>query len=243
MHAEASDMQRPLALLGGTFDPVHYGHLRAAWEAAEALAADVAMLPANVPPHRPPPRADARHRLAMLELALRGQERLRADARELQRSGPSYTYDTLLSFRDEIGNDRPLVLLVGEDAFAGLSGWHRWRELFGLAHVAVLARPGVDDVLPEELRIEVGRRNRQDCRDLGSSPAGLVARIEVTPLEISATALRDTLDRGGEPRYLMPDAVAQYIREHGLYAPRGGGSPPAAPDDGVSQPAVRQSTS
>jgi len=212
-------MQQPLALLGGTFDPVHYGHLRAAWEAADALGAEVVMLPANVPPHRPPPDADAHHRLAMLELALRGQSRLRVDARELARSGPSYTYDTLRSYRAEIGASRPLVLLVGSDAFAGLPGWHRWRELFDLAHVAVLARPGVDDEVPSVLGVEVGPRMTTESRSLASAPAGRVTRIEVTQLEIAATAVRDSLERGIAPRFLVPDAVLEYIAAHGLYAP------------------------
>src|SRR6185312_1151077 len=121
---------RPLAILGGTFDPVHLGHLRAAWEAAEALDAEVRLVPAHVPPHRSAPVASAPQRVAILRAALAGQDRLKLDTRELDRDGPSYTYDTLAGLRPEIGA-RPLVLLIGSDAFAALPTWHRWRELFG----------------------------------------------------------------------------------------------------------------
>lgn len=122
-------MSRPLALFGGTFDPVHLGHLRAAWEAAEALEADVHLLPAHVPPHRAQPVASSAQRLALLRAALRGQDRLLVDERELRRRGPSYTVDTLRELRGEIGAQRPLLLLLGADAFAGLPSWHEWRAL------------------------------------------------------------------------------------------------------------------
>jgi len=119
-----------LALLGGTFDPVHVGHLRAAIEAREALRADeIRLLPCAVPPHREQPAVGPEQRLQMLQAAIAGIPGLRADARELQRSGPSYTYDTLISLRAEIGEQRPLVLVLGADAFAGLPTWHRWREI------------------------------------------------------------------------------------------------------------------
>ena len=134
--------QRPLGVFGGTFDPVHLGHLSVAWEAAELLDAEVRLIPTNVPPHRPPPMASADERVAMLRVALRGQDRLTLDTRELERSGPSYTVDTLAELRAELGQ-RALVLLVGADMFAQLPAWDRWHELFDLAHVGVLSRPGV----------------------------------------------------------------------------------------------------
>ena len=124
---------KPLAIFGGTFDPIHLGHLCVAWEAAELLDAEVLMMPAGLPPHRPPPIASAAQRLAMLQVALRGQSRLIPDGRELAREGASYTVDTLAGLRAEQG-DRPLVLLLGADAFAGLPGWHEWQRLFELAH-------------------------------------------------------------------------------------------------------------
>ncbi|UPG95602.1 nicotinate-nucleotide adenylyltransferase [Luteibacter aegosomatissinici] len=192
---------RPLAILGGTFDPVHNGHLRAAWEAAEALDAEVRMVPARTPPHRPPPIADAAGRVALLHAALKGQSRLAIDTRELDRDGPSYTVDTLASLRAEIGPERPLVLLVGADAFAGLAAWHLWHELFTLAHIGVLTRPGSDHALPAELAAFV--EGRRVTRLHG--PAGQVIDIAITPLDIAATAIREAFAAGNEPRFLMPE--------------------------------------
>jgi len=210
-------MNRPLAILGGTFDPVHNAHLRVAWEASELLDAEVRLIPANVPPHRDPPVANARERAAILRAALRGQDRLVLDERELKRDGPSWTIDTLIELRDEIGPQRPLVLLVGADAFLGLPTWHRWGELFDYAHVGVLTRPGREiTTLPTELRIKVASRRSSDAAALMQAPAGRVLPMPVTPLEISATMLRDLLAAGGEPRYLMPDAV---LDEPRLLAP------------------------
>jgi nicotinate-nucleotide adenylyltransferase len=201
---------KALAILGGTFDPVHNAHLRVAWEAAEQLDAEVRLIPANVPPHRDPPVANARERAAILRAALRGQDKLVLDERELRREGPSWTIDTLIELRDEIGPERPLVLLVGADAFLGLSSWHRWSELFDHAHIGVLTRPGHEiATLPTELRIKVASRRTSDPNALLASPSGRVLPMPVTPLEISATEVRAVLAAGGEPRYLMPDAVLE----------------------------------
>ncbi len=198
---------RPLAIFGGTFDPIHNAHLRVAWEAAEFLDAEVRLLPASVPPHRPQPVAAARQRAALVLAALSGQDRMRLDARELLREGPSYTVDTLLELRAEIGMERPLVLLVGADAFAGLPDWHRWKELFDLAHIGVLTRPGHDGILPTELRTKIASRRCTDPRFVCEAPAGRVIPIAVTPLEISATQVRALLAAGREPRWLVPDAL------------------------------------
>jgi nicotinate-nucleotide adenylyltransferase len=197
---------KPLAIFGGTFDPVHLGHLCVAWEAAELLEAEVRLMPASVPPHRPPPLASADQRVAMLRAALRGQSRLTLDTRELERDGPSYTVDTLAELRAEQGA-RPLVLLIGADAFAGLPGWHRWRELFALAHIGVLSRPGVAPTWPAELVDAVAGRGTADAAVLHGQPAGRVIELAVTPLEISATRIRELLGSGREPRYLLPDGL------------------------------------
>jgi len=203
-------MTRPLAILGGTFDPVHNAHLRVAWEAAEMLDADVRLIPASVPPHRDQPIASAAERAAILRAALQGQDRLVADERELRRDGPSWTIDTLIELRDEIGPERPLVLLVGADAFLALSSWHRWGELFDYAHIGVLTRPGHEiATLPTELRIKVASRRTNDVNALLAAPSGRVLPMPVTPLEISATEVRAVLAAGGEPRYLLPDAVLE----------------------------------
>lgn len=192
-----------LAIFGGTFDPVHLGHLSVAWEAAELLDAEVRLLPANVPPHRDVPVASATQRAAILREALKGQSRLALDTRELDRPGPSYTIDTLHELRAEHG-DRPLVLLVGADAFAQLASWHRWRELFELAHIGVLSRPGVSARLPDELERELAGRRVADAAKLRVLPAGKVIELAVTPLETSATRIRELLAAGRDPRYLLP---------------------------------------
>jgi len=198
---------RAIAVLGGTFDPVHIGHLRVAWEAAEALDAHVRLMPAQVPPHRPPPVASAQQRVRLLQLALAGQDRLTLDTRELERTGPSYTFDTLQSLRAELGNAQSLILLLGADAFAGLPTWHRWRELFELAHIVVLTRPGHAVAWAEELAATVAPRRVESAPALRNTPAGHVFELAVTPLEISASQVRALLAGGREPRWLLPDAL------------------------------------
>jgi nicotinate-nucleotide adenylyltransferase len=209
---------RPLALLGGTFDPIHNGHLRAAWEAAEQLDAEVCLLPANVPPHRAQPVLDADQRVALLRLALAGQERLRLDTRELERAGPSYTVDTLLGLRAEHGPRRPIVLLLGIDAFAGLPSWNRWLQLFDLAHIAVLARPGHAREYAPALQEQRARRSCPIDADWRDRAAGNVLFVDVSELEISATAIRGQLARGQEPRFLVPEAVLAEIQARRWYA-------------------------
>jgi nicotinate-nucleotide adenylyltransferase len=194
---------KPLAIFGGTFDPIHIGHLSVAWEAAELLDAEVRLMPASVPPHRLPPTASAEQRVNMLRAALRGQSRLTLDTRELDRSGPSYTIDTLHELRKEFG-DRPLVLLLGADAFAGLRSWHRWRDLFEVTHIGMINRPGVDACVPVELERAVAPRRTEDLNIICRQPAGRVIELMVTPLEVSATRIRELLAEGRDPRYLLP---------------------------------------
>lgn len=208
--------ERPFAIFGGTFDPVHNGHLRAAWEASMALDAAVHLVPAKVPPHRPQPVADAARRVVMLRAALAGQDRLQLDLRELEREGPSYTFDTLASLRAQIGAARPLVLVIGADAFAGLATWHRWRELFGMAHMCVLTRPGQIPALPDALAREVAARRVDEVAALRSEAAGRVLDLVVTALGISATRIREELAHGGAPRWLVPDAL---LADPALLAP------------------------
>ncbi|MDE2307486.1 MAG: nicotinate-nucleotide adenylyltransferase [Xanthomonadaceae bacterium] len=206
---------RPLAIFGGTFDPIHLGHLCVAWEASELLDAEVLMMPSGIPPHRPPPIANAQQRVAMLRAALRGQSRLILDARELARSGPSYTVDTMVELRAEQG-ERPLVLLLGADAFAGLPGWHGWRQLFALAHIGVLSRPGEQAVLPDALQGEIGGRRVDSPAELRMLPAGKLVDLSVTPMEISSTRIRELIAAGREPCYQLP---AGLFDDPGLLAP------------------------
>lgn len=210
-------MRKILAIFGGTFDPVHFGHLRPALEVAEILGVEeMRLVPARVPPHRGDPGVSAEHRLAMLERALAGQERLVIDRRELSREGPSYTVDTLASLKAEYP-DHGLALVVGEDAFASLSRWHRWTELNELAHLVVMTRPGARRVLDAALEDLSARCRVPDADALRRARAGGLLVAEVTPLAISASGIRELIAAGRDPRWLVPDAVLDYIREHGLY--------------------------
>jgi nicotinate-nucleotide adenylyltransferase len=205
-------------ILGGTFDPVHHGHLRAALDVAEACDCVVHLVPAATPPHRDPPRAAGADRLRMLELAVAGQPRLVVDDREFRRDGPSYTVDTLRDLRREFGDQTPLLLLVGMDAFAGLSTWSRWTELFDLAHIGVMTRPGHMPDFEAEVAAEWYARRVDTAEALAARPAGGVLPIDVTPLPISSTDLRARLAGGRGIDYLVPPAVAAYVRERALYA-------------------------
>ena len=196
-----------IAIFGGTFDPLHLGHLRVAWEASEILQCPVRLVPARTPPHREPPVASAAERTAIVRAALAGQDRLLLDTRELDRDKPSWSVDTLAGLRAETGPDTPLVLLVGADSFAGLAQWHRWRELLELAHVGVLSRPGHACALPAEVAGAFPDCLCTDVEALRRAPAGCVLEIEVTALDISASRIRQLLRDGRQPRYLLPDAV------------------------------------
>jgi nicotinate-nucleotide adenylyltransferase len=207
--------------MGGTFDPIHFGHLRLAEEMAEAIGLErVLFIPAGQPPHRGPPHTASLHRLEMVRRAIAGNPRFAVDAREMQTPRPSYTVDTLTDLRTELGDDQPLWLLLGADAFLDLPSWHEWRRLFELANVAVAERPGVrlmqSDAMQEPLKSEAMPRRVADAAAAG--PSGSVLLRQMTPLEISATAIRDTLARQGSVRYLLPDAVLDYIHEHQLYS-------------------------
>ncbi len=206
--------------MGGTFDPVHFGHLRLAEEMAECLDLErVLFIPAGQPPHRGAPRTAAVHRLEMVRRAVVGNPRFVADAREVERAAPSYTVDTLTALRTELGPERPLWLLLGADAFLGLPDWHQWRRLFERANIVVAERPGSraqhTDAMPDALRHEVAQREIADGAVAG--PAGAILLRRMTPLDISATALRGILARRGSVRYLLPDAVLDYIHEQKLY--------------------------
>jgi len=212
-------MPRPIGIFGGTFDPIHHGHLRAALEVAEALAlATVRFVPCGVPPHRAAPHAPAGERRSLIVEAIADEARFALDARELERTGPSYTVDTLRELRAELGARQPLVLLVGADACAGLERWHRWRELFELAHLARLARPGAAAVPPGALAAELDRRRTSDAARFATAPAGAVWEQALTALDISSSELRARLARGASVRYLVPDRIIGSLSS-GSYRP------------------------
>jgi nicotinate-nucleotide adenylyltransferase len=208
-----------IGILGGTFDPVHHAHLRCALELQQALGLEqVRFVPCRVPPHRGTPFASAEQRLAMLELAIEGQPGFVADDRELRRDGPSYTVDTLLSFREEFGADLPLCLIVGMDAFLGLDSWNRWEQLTGLAHLVVMRRPGLDAAAAgPALEALLRERLVDDPQRLRAAPAGGILLWTVTQIEISGTRIRDLIARGRNVRYLLPDRVLDHIRRERLY--------------------------
>jgi nicotinate-nucleotide adenylyltransferase len=213
----------PLGLLGGTFDPVHYGHLHLADDVRAALALpEVRLIPAGDPPHRSAPHASASDRLAMLDVACAEFPGLVVDAREIHRSGKSYTVLTLEELRAE-DSRRPLLWIIGADALLGLPAWHRWRELFDLAHLVVAERPGVslDPALPKALVPEWRARLISDPALLRRRPFGAIYRQRVTPQPISASAIRAAIARGGDSvaavRGLLPDSVLAYIGRYGLY--------------------------
>ena len=213
-----------IGILGGTFDPVHYGHLRLAQEAADKLRlSEVRFIPSGTPPHRALPGATAEDRLAMVRLAVAENSLFTVDERELRRSGPGYTVDTLKELREQAGADQPLVLLTGADAFLDLATWSRWHQLFDLAHIAVAYRPGfpVDTWqmrMPQPLAAEYQARLMQQPLGVHTAPAGGIVVVPIAALDISATLIRDSLRRGATTRYLLPDAVIQYIQEHDLYS-------------------------
>lgn len=215
----------PLGLLGGTFDPIHFGHLRLAEEAREALRLErVLLIPAGQPPHRGTPQSSAEHRLAMTRLAAANNAGLGVDDGEVFATGRSYTVLTLQRLRAAWGPQRPLVLILGADAFAGLPRWHRWQELFDLAHIAVASRPGYAPhgrrwpaALSPELDAACAGRIDADPASLRKTPCGRVVPFDMTPLAISASLIRDLILGGRSARYLLPDPVLDYIGLHHLY--------------------------
>lgn len=204
---------------GGTFDPIHRGHLALATFAARHLHAEVRLLPAADPPHRGPTAASAEHRVAMVARAIEGEPGLRLDRRELDRPGPSYMVDTLLSFREDLGEQMPLGLLLGADAFHGLPGWRLWRELFALCHLVLMPRQGWSlEHLPAALAEACQDRWLKGPEVLRQLPAGCLYTLPIPRLRPeSASELRRRLAQGGDWMALVPEPVADYIRDQDLY--------------------------
>jgi nicotinate-nucleotide adenylyltransferase len=228
----APDTPRSLGLFGGTFDPVHFGHLRLATELAEAFRLDqVIFLPAGLPYHRGrAAHASNEERLTMLKLATARDARFDVDDRDLRRGGPTYTYDTLTEIRRERGPDTPLVFLTGSDAFAKIDTWNRWTELFDLAHFAVAIRAGDDQWFskgPGAFPKEAWPHITLNPRELLAAPAGKIITFSMTPIAISSSAIRTLAGEGASIRYLTPDPVAEYIRSHDLYSTRTRDAQPA----------------
>ena len=200
-----------IGILGGSFDPIHYGHLRTALDVQQALGLDeIRLMPLRDPPHRDALASSAETRLAMVRAAVADEALFRVDDRELARSGKSYTLDTLLSLREELGQ-QTICLLLGTDAFRGFPGWHKPGEILKQAHLVVMQRPGKaqPEIYPE--------RRVATAAALRNSSAGRILFLPVTQLDISATRIRALLRAGQNPRYLLPDGVLSIIRQQKLY--------------------------
>jgi len=193
MSIERATGQGPMGIFGGTFDPIHYGHLRTAFELREAVRlAEVCFLPTGNPPHRDQTQASAEQRLALVRAAVADEAGFTVDDRETRRSGLSYSVDTLAELRAEYPQ-RSICLLLGMDAFLGLPNWHRWREILGLARIAVFARPG------------------------WPVPDGRAQFVPMEPIDISASDIRARVARGESIAGLVPEAVQRYIERQRLY--------------------------
>jgi nicotinate-nucleotide adenylyltransferase len=207
----------PIALMGGTFDPIHYGHLRCAEEARVKLGLETLfLLPAGNPVHRATPQASNAQRLEMLRLAQIEFPGLAIDQRELVREGPSYMVDTLQEIRTQ-WPEKPLLLLIGQDSANELNSWHRWQELFELAHLIILSRPGSNVAYRPELQRQITRRQVDDPEALSTQKAGFVLPLQVTAIDVCATTIKSMIRLGRSPNAMLPERVMTYIRENGLY--------------------------
>lgn len=207
----------PVGVLGGTFDPIHNGHLRLAMELAAQLALhQVRLIPNGQPPHRGMPGAPPGQRAKWIRVAVAREPRLCLDDRELLRDGPSYMTDTLASLKADLP-DQPLCLVMGRDVFAQLPQWHEWQRLFELAHIVLINRPEVTTELQPQAQAELEQRQTHDIQALHTHDAGLIYGYEPPPLAISASRIRTLLANGHSPRYLLPDAILDDIMDAGVY--------------------------
>lgn len=207
----------PIGILGGTFDPVHHGHLRLAMElATELRLAQVRLIPNGRPPHREQPGATPGQRAKWIRVATANEPRLALDDRELLRDGHSYMVDTLASLRADFP-DNPLCLIMGRDVFAKLPSWHEWQRLFDYAHIVLIERPGLSAEFADRATSELEKRSTRDTDDLHRHQAGLIYSYAPPPLAISASRIRQLIAAGQSPRYLLPAAILEDIMESKTY--------------------------
>ena len=208
-----------IGIFGGTFDPIHFGHLRPALEVLERLALDeLRFIPSHIPPHRDQPGRSTEARAEMVALAIRDQPGFVLDTCELERDRPSWTVETLALMRARFGDAVPLLLIMGTDAFDGLPGWHQWQRLLKLAHIVVMTRPGD---FPANARFPAGyveAHAAESVADLRKHAAGSILRVPVTQLDISATKIRLALEQGKSVRYLLPETLIDHIHSRHLYS-------------------------
>lgn len=209
---------RPIGVFGGTFDPIHLGHLRTASELLQEYhLAEIRFIPCHIPHDEKLPLASAELRLQMVRKSIESEPGFIIDDRELRRDGPSYSVDTLESLRDDFP-DRTLVLIVGMDAFLGFRSWHRWEDILQLAHIIVACRPGSGASGTGPIGKLLAAHGAPDSSGLYQAPAGRIIVHAVTQLEISSSAIRQMVQRGTDPRFLIPGPVARMIRESGCYS-------------------------
>lgn len=204
-----------IGIIGGTFDPIHFGHLRPAQEIMEKLKLEeVRFIPSAVPPHRWQPEASSKQRLEMVTLAIKDSSQFVLDDREYQRKGASYTVDTIQSIRDEVGLEVPICMVLGMDAFKFFTQWHEWERILDLCHIVISSRPTYDDV---QIQSWMEGRVLDRAELLSQSTAGKLYFCEVTQLDISATFIRKQIKAGFNPRYLTSNEIVKYINDHSLY--------------------------
>ncbi|WP_047539499.1 nicotinate-nucleotide adenylyltransferase [Methylotenera versatilis] len=211
-----------IGVLGGTFNPIHFGHLRLAQELTDALnLKEVRFIPAANPPHKDAPSVSAFHRAEMVKLAIADNPSFKLDERELQREGASYTIDTLISLRSKIGPEVALCLIMGSDAFTRLNTWHRWQEILDYCHIILVQRPPItvtnQPPLANELTLLLQNHYTENVSDLSDQNAGFIHMQTITALSISSTAIRSAFKLKQIPRYLMPQTVIDYIAINQLY--------------------------
>ncbi|SEH07008.1 nicotinate-nucleotide adenylyltransferase [Candidatus Venteria ishoeyi] len=206
-----------IGILGGTFDPVHHGHLRVALEVRQRLHMEsVHLIPSARPPHRGEPQASAELRFQMLQVAIVDTEGLLADDRELRRPGASYMVDTLAELRAE-KPQQPLALILGMDAFRGLHHWHQWQKLIEFAHLVVVYRPETSIPIEPEIQQFLVKYQTRKPKRLRQQLSGRVLLQEIPALTVSSTRIRMQVANGENPRYLLPDASLALITQHQLY--------------------------
>lgn len=204
-----------IGILGGTFDPIHFGHLRPALEISELLSLDeMRFIPSASPPHRWQPEASAEHRLEMVKLAINGVDNFVIDEREYQRKGASYTVDTLASIREDVGENQPLCMLIGMDALEHFTQWKDWQGILDLSHLVISARPGYNKIQTQDW---MKARVTESVDDLYQSPNGKLYFADVSQYDLSATYIRKQLLDSKSLRYALPDNVGEYIKQHKLY--------------------------
>lgn len=208
-------MVEAIGIFGGTFDPIHNGHLRSALEVLQQFDLDhIRLIPSARPPHREQPQATPEQRVMMLHLAIKNSAQFVVDDRELKREGASYTIDTLKSLRQEMP-DTALYLILGSDAFSGLSTWHQWEKLLDLSHIIVMQRASQ----PLSLSADMDRwfQARKGSAEDSALLVGKIWSVTLTQLNISATAIRSDITQGQPPAFLTPDPVVSFIEQLALY--------------------------